>query len=309
VPLPESAAEFLRHVEDRVRALSPRKRIVFPEGGDPRVVRAAERLAAQRLVEPVLIARGKGGTQGGVLYVDPERSEKTPAYAKLYYERRRKRGVTEREAKAIAARPLYFAALMVAAGDADGSVGGAANSTAETVRAALHAVGTAAGVKTISSFFVLGVPNRALGAGGLFIAADCAVVVSPTPSELADIAIVAAASARTFLEQEPRIALLPASKAELTQAAQTELKKRAPKLAVETGVEALAEANAIVFPDLHAANIGYKLVEWLGGGAAFGPMLQGLAKPANDLSRACTPDDVYTVALITALQAHSAAPT
>ena len=287
--LPESAEEFLSRVEARLRGGASRKRIVFPEGTDPRVVAAAERLRREGLAEPILIGRD----------VDPATSPQAARYARLYLERRGRRGVTERQANEIAQRPLYFAALMVAAGDADGSVGGAANSTAETVRAALHAVGSSPGVRTVSSFFVLGVRDRSIGARGLFIAADCAVVVSPDTQALADIAWMVACSARTFLETEPVVGLLPGVPAE----AALILRERAPELKLRFGDEVWEDANALVFPDLASSNIGYKMVEWLGHGAAFGPMLQGLAKPANDLSRACTPDDVYTVALITALQA------
>lgn len=262
--LPESAIEFLAGLESRVRAARPKKRIVFPEGRDPRVAGAAERLARAGLIEPILLTGS-----------EPEE----PRYAQLYFERRRRRGVTEREAREIAARPLYRAALMVAAGDADGTVGGAANSTAETVRAALHAIGTAPGIRTVSSFFILALRDRSLGCGGLMIAADCAVIVEPTARELSDIAESAAATARQVCSAEPVIAMLPDDIGKLTQ------------------------CNVIVFPNLNAANIVYKLVEWLGGAAAIGPMLQGLAKPANDLSRACSIDDVYSVALVTALQA------
>ena len=247
-----------------MREARPKKRVVFPEGRDPRVAGAAERLARAGLIEPILLT-GE----------EPEE----PRYMRLYYERRKRRGVTEREARQIAARPLYRAALMVAAGDADGTVGGAANSTAETVRAALHAIGTAPGIRTVSSFFVLALRDRRLGCGGLMIAADCAVVVEPTERELADIAESAGATARQVCSAEPVVAMLPAD------------------------LDKLGQCNVVVFPNLDAANIGYKLVEWLGGAAAIGPMLQGLAKPANDLSRACTVDDVYSVALVTALQA------
>jgi phosphate acetyltransferase len=285
--------------------LSPRKRIVFPEGEDPRVREAARRLAGRGLLDPVLIARAGHGEEPGIAQVDPAASDRRGAYAGLYLERRRARGATEREAQAAAARPLDFAALMVAAGDADGSVGGAANSTAETVRAALYAIGPATGIRTVSSFFVLGVPEEREGCGGLFVAADCAVLIQPDAEQLADIARMAARSARMAFECEPVIGLLPGNDAALSQRVRELLVKSDPELQVRTGEDAFRGVNALVFPDLHAANIGYKLVEWLGGGAAFGPMLQGLARPANDLSRACTPDDIYSVALITALQAHS----
>lgn len=264
--LPESAREFLARLESQVRELQPRRRIAFSEGNDPRVVAAAERLARAGLADPVLVT-------------NPNSSPDLARYARLYYQRRQGRGVTERQAQQTAARPLYFAALMVAAGDAHGTVGGAANSTAETVRAALHCIGPAPGIRSVSSFFVMALRDRTRGAGGLLVAADCAVIVSPAAAELDDIERAAAASARTFLRCEPVIA----------------------RLGGDENPD-LERANALIFPNLNAANIGYKLMEWMGGAAAFGPMLQGLAKPANDLSRAATVDDIYSVALVTALQ-------
>lgn len=287
-------------------------RIVFPEGEDPRIRAAAERLASEGLAEPVLVGRTR---EQRVCHVDPETHPETPRYAALYWERRKGRGVSEREAARIARRPLYFAALMVAAGDADGTVGGAANSTAETVRAALHAIGTAPGVRTVSGFFVMALPRSDCGARGLFLFADCAVVVDPGPRELAEIALAAAGSVRTLLEAEPTVALLACAseavpddeQAIKVKRALEELKCRAAGFTVlcagDAGEAIEAGANALIFPNLNAGNIGYKLVERLAGAAAFGPFLQGLAKPANDLSRACTAEDVYAVSIVTALQA------
>ncbi len=290
-------------------------RIVFPEGEDPRIRAAAERLAREGLAEPVLVGRGRSEA---ARYVDPETHPETARYAALYWERRKGRGLSEREAARIARRPLYFAALMVAAGDADGTVGGAANSTAETVRAALHSIGTAPGVRTVSGFFVMALPRSDCGARGLFVFADCAVVVDPGPRELAEIALAAADSVRTLLEAEPKVALLACSREAVgddEQAAKVaralaELEARGAGIATLCAGDAAeavdAGANALIFPNLNAGNIGYKLVERLAGAAAFGPFLQGLAKPANDLSRACTAEDVYAVAIVTALQAAGA---
>lgn len=295
--MPPAALEFLERIEVRLRGLARRPRIVFPEGDDPRVVAAANRLAAGGLVEPVLVNRS--------FYEDAALDR----YAALYQERRRRHGVTAREARDAARRPLNFAALMVAAGDADGFVGGAANSTAETVRAALQAIGPAPGVGTVSSFFVMAVPDRRVGCNGLWIAADCAVVIAPSPAQRADIALMAASSTRLAFECEAQLALLPGTDAAADAETERRIRARAPELSLWTGEQALdPRANALAFPDLHAANIGYKLVEWLGGGSAFGPMLQGLRRPANDLSRAASAQDIYTVALITALQAHGGAP-
>jgi phosphate acetyltransferase len=313
VSFPESAAEFLAGHVERLRAQRPKKRIVFPEGDDPRVIAAAERLKREGLLEPILIGKQL-----------PDLKK----YQRLYLERRHGR-VTEAEANRIAARPLYLAALMVAAGDADGTVGGASNTTAETARAALHAIGPAPGVGTISGIFVVALPDRSVGHRGLFVFADCAIVVNPTAEQLADIAVTTAGSTRRLLDTAPVVAMLSFStkgsakhKSVDKVARATEMvRAREPKLEVDGELQADAalvaavghikspdspvpgRANTLIFPNLNSANIGYKLVEWLGGGAAVGPLLQGLAKPANDLSRACTPDEVYSVAVVTALQA------
>lgn len=322
--VPQSAIDFLNAHVERVRAQRPRRRIVFPEGEDPRVIAAAERLAREGLVEPILIGKPAGR---GLKTIDPESAPDTGRYAALYLQRRRGR-VREAEAARIARRPLYFAALMVAAGDADGTVGGASNTTAETARAALECIGPRPGVRTVSGFFVLALPNRSLGHRGLFVLADCALVVEPTAEQLADIAIAAAQSTATLLETKPVVALLSfstkgsAKHKDVERVARaTELvRARAPELEVDGELQADAalvasiglaksagstvpgRANTLIFPNLNSANIGYKLVEWLGGGAAIGPLLEGLAKPANDLSRACSAEEVFSVALLTALQ-------
>jgi phosphate acetyltransferase len=283
---------------------------------------AAERLAKDGIVQPLLVGPG---------HIDPRKSDAVRTYARIYYERRRAKGVTQIEAAEIAKRPLYFAALMVEAGDADGFVGGASNTTAETVRAALHAVGPAPGIRLVSSVFIMALRNRDYGHNGLMAFADCAVVIEPAPTQLADIAIATAETVRALMACEPRIALLSFSTKGSGKHAQVDkvaeacriVKARAPELLVDGELQADAavsavvgqskapgspvagRANTLIFPDLGAANIGYKLVERLGDAAAIGPFLQGLAKPANDLSRGCSAEDIFNVAVVTALQAKS----
>ncbi len=332
MPPPDSAVAFLAGLIARARPLH--KRIVFPEGHDPRVVAAAERLAREGIVRPILIGCGSASSLPGVTFVDPAACAQLPKYAALLYERRKANGVTQAEARETARTPLYFAALMVAAGDADGSVGGAANTTADTARAALHAIGPAPGVHLVSSAFIMALQNRAFGHNGLLAFADCALVVDPSPLDLAEIAIATAETTRRIIDAEPVVALLSFSTKGSGRHAEVEkitetlrlVRERAPGLNIDgelqldaalipgvaqakaPGSAVAGRANTLIFPDLNAGNIGYKLVERLAGAAAIGPLLQGLARPANDLSRGCSADDVFHTAVLTAIQAEVVAP-
>jgi len=262
-------------------------------------------------------------------FIDPVNSPALKKYAEIYHDRRRARGITSIEAEGIARQPLYFASLMVAAGDADGSVGGAASTTAETVRAALHSVGPKPGMRLVSSAFIMALPNKEFGHNGLMAFADCAVVIEPSAVDLAEIAIASAATTRSLIGAEPAVALLTFSTKGSGKHEQVNkiveawriVRERAPELNVDGELQADAavsplvarskapgstvagHANTLIFPNLAAANIGYKLVERLGGAMAIGPFLQGLAKPANDLSRGCSAEDIYNVAVVTSLQA------
>ena len=322
----------------RARAKSNPQRIVLFEGEDDRTLVAAGAIEKEGLAKITLVGNVEkiqkrlqelSVTLAATAIIDPARSPKLESYARLLYEKRRAKGMTEMEAADIAPMPRYFAGCMLAAGDADGSVGGALNTTGDTVRAALWTVGVAPGMSLVSSFFIMVSPRTNLGSNGILLFADCAVVPQPTPVQLADIAIATAENARALLGVEPRVAMLSFStkgSAEhplvaAVREATASVKARAPELMVDgelqldaalipdvgqrkaPGSPVAGQANVLIFPDLQSANIGYKLTERFGGCEAVGPILQGLAKPANDLSRGCKAEDIVNTVAMTSIQA------
>ncbi len=329
----------INRIIDRARA-NP-GRIVLCEGDDPRVLQAALRATREGTARIVLVGeRGKiqkladdeAIDLSGMEMIDPADSPLTASYAQELFKLREKKGMTLEQAQQEVLKPLCFANLMVRLGDADGSVAGAVHTTGDVVRNAIQIIGVDKSFKLVSSFFLMMLcePFHTLKGGLIF--SDCGLVVDPNAEELANIAMAAADSASALLAEDPRVAMLSfstsgsakhAAVTKVVEAARM-VKTQRPALAIDEDVQLDAaivaeisnrklpdsqvkgRANVLIFPNLEAGNIGYKLAERVGGAVAIGPLLQGLAKPANDLSRGCSAEDVFHVIAVTVVQAQTA---
>ena len=321
------------------RAKANKQRIVLPEGTEERTLRAADKLLADGVASIILIGNKTEISQLAASYglknidlatiVEPLNHEKKEAYADLLFQLRQKKGMTPEKAAVLVENPLYLGCLMIKAGDADGEIAGAQNTTGDVLRPALQIVKTAPGISCVSGAFLMFLKDKSYGDNGLLVVADCAVMPNPTAAELAQIAVSTAQTTRDIVGADPKVAMLSFSTkgsashemvdkvVEATRLA----KEMAPDLKIDgelqadaaivdvvaaqkaPGSEIAGKANVLVFPTLEVGNIAYKLVQRLAGAQAVGPILQGIAAPVNDLSRGCSVDDIYKMVAIAANQA------
>lgn len=324
-------SDFLARM--KAAAAADKKTIVLPEGEDPRTIEAAKQIVAEDLANLVILGNPAEIDVSGAVVVDPASDERAETYAQKFAELRAKKGVTIEQAREQVKDATYFGTMMVKMGDADGLVSGACHSTANTLRPALQILKTAPGTKLVSGFMVVCVPDCEFGQDGNFIFSDIGLNIDPDADQLSEIAIASAASWKAFMGSEAKVALLSYStkgsakgdSADKVREAIKLVNEKAPELAADgelqldaalvqsvadlkaPGSTVAGNANVLIFPDLQSGNIGYKLVQRLGKAEAYGPILQGIAKPVNDLSRGCSAEDIVGVVAITAVQAQQMA--
>lgn len=326
--------------EMKQRAKKELKTIILPEATDIRVLKATEAVLSEGYAKIILIgneaeivsrAKENNINIGGATIIDPMTSSKSERYANTLYELRKNKGMTLEEAQKLIQNPVYYGMVMVKVDEADGLISGAAHSTSDTLRPALQILKTAPGTKLVSAFFIMVVPECKYGQNGTFIFADSGLNENPDSEALSEIAISSSKSFKQLIGETPKVAMLSYStygsaKSEQTQKvidATNLVKEKMPELLVDGELQLDAaiipevaefkakesplkgEANVLVFPDLGAGNIGYKLVQRLAKAEAYGPLCQGIAKPVNDLSRGCSAEDIAGVVAITAVQAQN----
>ncbi len=316
------------------------KTIVLPEGSEPRTIGAAAKILKEGFSHLVLLgdadeialeANRQGVNISAAKIVNPLTSASLEDYSQKFFEMRKSKGITIEQARESMKNNLYYGIMMLEMGEVDGMVAGAINSTANTLRPALQILKTAPGTKYVSSFMVMCVPNCKYGENGTFVFSDIGLTIDPDADNLAEIAIASANSFKVLLEKEPKVAMLSFSSMGSAKSPSVDkvveatrlAKERAPHLAIDGElqfdaaiVDAIGKAkapkssvagsaNVLIFPDLNAGNIGYKIAERLAGASAYGPVLQGIKKPVNDLSRGCSADDIVGVVAITCVQAQN----
>ncbi len=323
----------------KMQAEAAKKNLVLPEGSEERTLKAAQKVMEEKLAKSVTLlgkveeikskAKELGVDLSSLTLLDPEVSEKRESYANEYYELRKHKGMSKEDAFKQIIEPLKWGAMMTRLKDSDAMVAGALNTTGDVLKACFTIIKCKPGIKIASSCFVMATDKTDLGANGSFIFGDCATIPNPSAEQLASIAEASADSCKTFLEVEPKVALLSYSTkgsakgdlVEKVQQATQMVQEKCPNLAVDgelqldaaiikevgkfkaKGSNVAGEANTLIFPDLQAGNIGYKLVQRLAGAQAYGPILQGFARPVSDLSRGCSVEDIVVTSAITLAQA------